>query len=460
MKHSPGFSQAHPLWPNRCTQVSAQSLHLWRHLWQCDYLETQCMLFLTPQYHRGVTTPDDFLWWALQGGAWKETAQGPELHLTGKPPRGHRSQGRGPVKPRFGPEATQAAGGGGRRSLHVLHPIGAGRPQRSPLPARCCAAPHVLAAPRPPRSAGPRLADRQPAPPIDGRLSPLSSNSSWGRDAVFPLPLSIGGKPLSDGKARGWSACWWAGCPSALSANRCSCSPCCSLSGNSTGRRRRRSPASRPIGAKVAPASPNAHREEAGGRCWPRAKLSCRPPSALPIAGPLKRCADGSWGPPPPRGPPAAQVPPPAVRGLPLPPPPPTAPPSGPRRSEPPAPQRCPSGRRTPALSPSSPFPAPSPRPAPPLLVAGPSLPFASGRWRAAPLRRRRPPLSPAPRDAALGLARASQPRCFVPAELRPQPGPALPMAARSDGGAVCAGPEYGGQQSCGATLLVSFLSF
>ena len=149
--------------------------------------------------------------------------------------------------------------------------------------------------------------------------------------------------------------------------------------------------------------------------------LFCRPPSALPVAGPLGLCADGSWGPPPSRGPPAAQVPPPAARGLLLPPPPPTAPPPGPRRSEPPAPQRCPSGRRAPALCPSPPFPVPSPRAAPPLLVAGPALPFASGRRRAAPPRRRRPPppppppLGPAPRDAALGLAHASRPAALSP---------------------------------------------
>ncbi|KAK2542349.1 hypothetical protein Q9233_000441 [Columba guinea] len=68
------------------------------------------------------------------------------------------------------------------------------------------------------------------------------------------------------------------------------------------GRKRRRSVATGPIPAKVAPSTANERGAEAGGRCWPRgAALSSAPPfRSAPRAGPLGAQLTGSSGPPPP----------------------------------------------------------------------------------------------------------------------------------------------------------------
>lgn len=108
------------------------------------------------------------------------------------------------------------------------------------------------------------------------------------------------------------------------------------------GRKRRRSVATGPIPAKVAPSTANERGEEAGGRCWPRgAALSSAPPfRSAPRAGPLGAQLTGSSGPPPPPRGTAGGLRYGAARrplsfpagGL----PPPAAPPPGPRRWSPP----------------------------------------------------------------------------------------------------------------------------
>lgn len=195
------------------------------------------------------------------------------------------------------------------------------------------------------------------------------------------------------------------------------------------------------------PASPNTRGEEAGGRCWPRAKRSfAAPPSALPVAGPLGRCADGSWGPPPPRGPPAAQVPPPVARGLP---PPPSsaaygsAP--GPTALGAPCASALPLGAPRSGPRPFSSVPGPFPASGPSPARRGPGSAF---RFRTAACRASSSSSSsssssrPGPAGCGPGPGPRLLARCFVPAGLRPQPGPALPVAARRDGEAVRPGPS------------------